>query len=203
MIRSIRRRYFEVWGSEEAQNVFLKGILCGLATLFAIQSVGMVILVTRKPTLIAVGANETRVFDPAPPGPELLAQELRRLVRQYVETHYNWDDSTIERSHAEAARYVSPSFVKSFMAANAEQVKLAKEKRIAERVYVSGEILVDPKALAARVPMDRIFSVNGIRATSPLTLDLTFEYGPRTEQNPEGIYITGEKAVSASTQEGR
>jgi uncharacterized protein (UPF0305 family) len=196
MIRSIQRRYFEVWGDEEAQNVFLKGLLSVLTGLFVIQSIVLTVLACRKPVLVAVGAGETRVFNVVPPGEELLISELKRLVRQYVETHYNWDFATIERAHAEAARFVSEKFVKAFMAANVAQVKQAKEKKISERVYPSAEVQVDSKALTARVALDRIFSVDGIRATSPLVLDITFEYGPRTQGNPEGIYITGEKVVT-------
>jgi hypothetical protein len=199
MIRSIQRRYFEIWGNEEAQNVFLKGLLSVLAVLFLIQSITLTIMALRKPVLVAIGPAETKIFNVIPPGEELLSAELKRLVRLYVETHYNWDFTTIERAHAEAARFVSEKFVKAFMAANADQVKQAKEKKITERVYPSSEIQVDPKTLTARVTMDRIFSVDGIRATSPLSLDVTFEYGPRTTQNPEGIYIIGEKVIPPAT----
>lgn len=195
MIRIIQRRYFEIWGNEEAQNVFLKGLLSVLGVLFLIQSIALTVLAVRKPVLVAVGPTETKVFNVTPPSDELLTVELKRLVRLYIETHYNWDFTTIEKAHAEAARFVSEKFVKAFMAANADQVKQAKEKKITERVYLSSEILVDVKSLTARIPMDRIFSVDGLRVTSPLTLDVTFEYGPRTSQNPEGIYITGEKVI--------
>lgn len=196
MIRTIKRRYFEIWGNEEAQNIFLKGLLSGLAALFLVQSIALVILALRKPVLIAVGPAETRVFNVTPPGDELLASELKRLVQSYVETHYNWEFTTIEKAHAEAARFVSEKFVKAFITANREQVRMAKEKKISERVYLTSDVQVDLKALSARVPMDRIFTVDGLRATSPLTLDITFEYGPRTQSNPEGVYITGEKVIS-------
>lgn len=199
MIRNITRRYFEVWGNEEAQNSFLKGLLVVLSVLFLVQSVVLAVVAYRKPTLIAVGQSETRVFTVTPPGDELLSVELRRLVKRYVETHYNWDFTNVEKAHAEAARFVSEKFVKAFNAANAEQVRIAREKKITEKVYLSTEIQVDPKTLTARVAMDRIFTVEGLRAASLLTLDISFEYGARTPQNPEGIYVTAEKVIPTST----
>jgi hypothetical protein len=198
MLRKVTRRYFEIWGNEEAQNAFLKLILSILALLFIVQSIALSILTLRKPVLIAVGEKETRILTLPPPNDTLLEEELRRLVRQYVEAHYNWDDTTIEKAHENAARYVSDKYIKVFMAANADQVKTVREKNVSERVYLSGKIEIDRDHLVARVPMDRVFSVDGIRATSPLTLDVQFESGPRTTQNPEGVYITGEKVVPQS-----
>ena len=196
MLRTITRRYFEIWGSEEAQNAFLKLLLIVLAAFFVVQSGALTALALRKPVLIAVGEKESRVLTLTPPGEALLQAELKRLVRQYVETKYNWDYTTIETAHQAATRYVSEKYIKAFIAANAGQVRAVHEKKVNERVYVSGEIQVDNGHLTARVPMDRVFSVDGIRATSPLTLEIKFEYGPRTPQNPEGVYITGEKALT-------
>jgi hypothetical protein len=191
-----KRKYFEVWGNEEAQNVFLKGMLVIVSVLFVVQSIALTIVAFRKPVLVAVGASETRVFNVTPPGDELLSQELKRVLLKYTEAHYNWTSSNVEKAHAEAARYVSAKFVKAFNSANAGQIQTAREKKISQRVYPSSEILVDTKSLSARIQMDRIFSVEGISATRPITLDMTFEYGPRTSQNPEGIYITDEKLVA-------
>ena len=58
------------------------------------------------------------------------------------------------------------------------------------------DIKIDTKALTARIFMDRILSIDGLRAATLLTLDVNFEYGPRTEANPQGLYITGEKFIS-------
>jgi uncharacterized protein (UPF0305 family) len=198
MIRNVTRRYFEIWGNEEAQNAILKLILSVLGVLFVIQSLVLTVVVLRKPVLIAVGERASQILTLTPPSDVLLEAELKRLVRQYVEAHYNWDYTTIAKAHENAARYVSDKFVKAFTAANADQIRTVREKKVNERVYLSGDIQVDREHLIARVPMDRVFSVDGIRATSPLTLDVQFEYGPRTSLNPEGVYITGEKVITQS-----
>jgi hypothetical protein len=196
MIRDIRRQYFEIWGSEEAQNSFLKGVLIILGILSAIQSIVLCYLALRKPVLVAVGQTETQVFTMTPPTEDLLNNELKRVVRKYVESHYTWDNSTVEKAHAEASRYVSTQFVKAFKAANIEQIKLAKEKKLSQKVYVS-ELSVNSKDLTAHLILDRILMVEGLRAASQLTFDISFEYGPRTSSNPEGIYIVSEKVVNS------
>ena len=195
MIRDIRRKYYEVWGDEEAQNALLKGLLVGLSTLFILQSLFLCILALRKPVLIAVGTSQTQVLESIPPSEELLALELKRVVKNYLEAHYHWDPSTIEAAHQSASRYISEDHIKAFRDANAEQVKLAKEKKLSQKVYIS-DLQVDAKALSIRATLDRILIVEGLRATSSLILEIRFEYGPRTPTNPEGIYITEEKALN-------
>ena len=201
MIRNIKRTYFEIWGTEEAQNSFLKGLLLTLTVLFVVQATALTCLVLRKPVLIAVGENETKVFAVAPPSDELLRDELKRVVRDYVEAHYNWEPATIEKAHATASQYVEEKYVKNFQMANAEQVRFAKEKKVSQKIYVS-LISVDPKSLVARVTMDRILMVEGLRATSPFVLDVNFQYGPRTDKNPTGIYVTGEKVITGNATGG-
>jgi hypothetical protein len=196
MIKKIRRTYFEIWGDEEAQNAILKGLLLGLGVLFIIQSVALVVISLRKPIFIALGNEETKIFQVTPPSKELLTQELKRTVKAYVETHYNWDSSTVEQAHEKAATYVSEKFVKAFVSANAEQVKIAKDKKLKEVVYVSDPIQVDLSILTAHVKLDRILIIDALRATTAWNLDVTFEYGPRTDKNPEGIYVTGEKQLN-------
>jgi hypothetical protein len=195
MIRNIQRKYFEIWGNEEAQNAFLKGLLIILSILFLFQSIVLTIVYLRKPVLVAIGNTETKVLTLAPPPEELLKSELTRTVKNYAEAHYNWDSATVEAAHERASKYVSSQFVKAFKNANAEQVKLAQSKKLTQKIYVT-DVKVDSKNLTARIFMDRILSIDGLRAATLLTLDVTFEYGPRTDANPQGIYITGEKFIS-------
>jgi hypothetical protein len=194
MIRDISRKYYEIWGNEEAQNSFLKGLLVVLASLFFIQSIALTILALRKPDIIAVSETETAILTKAPPSDVLLETELKRIVSRYALAHYYWDVATIDEAHRQAAHYVASSFQKSFVEANAQQVKIAKEKKLSQKVYVSN-ITDDPQALTARVTLDRILQVDGLRVATPLVLDLTLQSGPRTNTNPEGLYITGEKIV--------
>ena len=47
-----------------------------------------------------------------------------------------------------------------------------------------------------KVTGDRILLVEGLRATNPMTLEVSYDDGPRTETNPSGIYVTAEKLIS-------
>jgi len=61
-------------------------------------------------------------------------------------------------------------------------------------VFYPSEISVNAKARSARVAGDRILLVEGLRAASPLSVEVQYELGERTPNNPEGVYIVGEKA---------
>jgi len=197
-MNKLKRKYFEIWADEEAQNLILKWILIFALVIILVETATLTVLALRRPTLVAIGDTETRLLTLSPPKPELLRSELERMLKLYVEAHYNWDFTTIEKAHENAARYVADQFRKSFIASNAEQVKLAKERKVVQHVYVSGPVLIDVDKMMAKITLDRIFSVEGIKATAPLTLEIGFDYGPRTAANPEGIYVTSEKLIAES-----
>jgi hypothetical protein len=195
-MNKLKRKYFEIWADEEAQNLILKWILIFALCLISIETASLSVLALRKPIVIAIGDSETKIFTFTPPKPELLRSELERWVTNYVEAHYNWDFSTIEKAHEKASLFVAEQFRKAFATSNSEQVKLAKERKVVQRVYLSKPPMIDVDKMTARITVDRIFSVEGIKASAPLTLEIGFEYGPRTSMNPEGIYVTGEKLVT-------
>ncbi len=51
MIRKIERHWFEVWGTETAQNQFLKGLLALLLALLVTETLVILILGLRKPSI--------------------------------------------------------------------------------------------------------------------------------------------------------
>ena len=195
-MNKLKQKYFEIWADEEAQNSILKWLLVFSFVVITAQTSVLCVLSLRKPVLIAIGEKDTQVLTFEKPKPDLLRSELSRTVQKYVEAHYNWDFNTIEFAHKDAAKYVADKFQKSFIGANQEQIKQARERKVIQHVYLSKPVEVDTEKLTARVTVDRIFSVEGLKATAPLTLEISFEYGPRTEMNPEGVYITGEKLVT-------
>jgi hypothetical protein len=192
----LKQKYFEIWADEESQNLILKWLLVFSLLVIAMQTAALVTLSLRKPILFGIG-DETKMLTFTPPKSELLRRELERTIVAYVEAHYNWDPTSIEKAHQVASRYVAENFRKAFLAANSEQVKLAKERKVSQRVYPTGSTAIDLDKKIASVSVDRIFSVEGIRATAPLTLEVGFAYGGRTSENPEGIYITSERLVTS------
>ena len=199
MIRNIKRPYFEIWGAEESQNKILKWLILYYTLIIMVETGVIAVMANRKPKIIAIGDQKSQVLVMKEPRKEILEDELDRTVRNYALTHYSWDYGTIEAAHREAAKYVSEKFQKSFLKSNEEQVRFVKEKKVTQKVYVSDAVKIDSKALSARIHLDRIYSIDGLTGSSPITLDLRFEYGPRTDENPEGIYIIDEKLAQ---QEG-
>jgi hypothetical protein len=192
MIRKIQRRWFEVWADEEAQNRLLKYILLVLAALFSIQFIVICVLSFRKPLLVSVTKDATAKVEYAEPDPNLLLREIVRAVTNYLKTRHNWEWTTIEARSKDASQYVSSDFREKFLIATTEQIRIAKEKQISQRLYPA-EPEIDLKAKVARVRADRILIISGIRAAQALRFEIGFALNDRTASNPEGVYITSEK----------
>jgi hypothetical protein len=73
-----------------------------------------------------------------------------------------------------------------------EQIRIAKEKQVSQKLFPE-EPQIDLKEKKAEIVAERILILNGIRASQPMKFELGFSFGERTEENPEGIYITSEK----------
>lgn len=194
MIRNVQRTWFEVWGEETAQNQLLKGLLLFILCLCAIETAALVLLSLRKPLVIAVSASDTRSLLELPVTSELIEREVRRVVTRYAQAHHEWVDATIDAKMKEAAKFVHSDFEKQFSKANQEQIKIAKEKKVAQKLCIS-DLQLDMKRHTARVTGDRILVIEGLRATNPMSLEIGFTLGTRTDSNPEGIYITSENLV--------
>lgn len=199
MIRNIQRTWFEIWGTETAQNQFLKGLLAFFMVIFGIETAALVTLAMRRPLVLGLSSDQTKVLVVEPPKQELLEAEIKRTTKGYLEAHYHWTFSTIEENFKIASKHVAPQFEKAFLAANQEQLKFAKEKKLSQRFFVS-ETKLDLKTKRVTVEAERILVVEGLRAANLTTIEVQFDYGARTETNPEGIYVTSEKLISKTSE---
>ena len=109
------------------------------------------------------------------------------------------DCKCVKGSIGKAARFVDESYRKAFLSANETQVRIAQEKKITQKFYVS-KIEVDLAKTTASVSGDRILTIDGFRAVNALSFNLSLRLGERTEQNPEGVYITSEQLVDTSKE---
>ena len=193
MIRNIQRRWFEVWGTEEAQNRFLKYLLAIFCLVSVAELAAITALCSRKPVLVAVGAAQTQWNAAREPDPGILTQELSRVIIRYLKLRHCWEWTTIDARDREAAALVSPIFKEKFLIAVQEQIRTAEAKQVSQKLFPD-EPKLDLKAKRATVSAERILIVGGLRASQPMSFELGFEFGERTETNPEGIYITSENA---------
>jgi hypothetical protein len=192
MIRKIQRRWFEVWGDEEAQNRILKYLLLLFAAFCAVELIVITALAFKKPLIVSITDEVTRPLQASDPAPSALAKELMRAITNYLKTRHNWEPATIEARTKAASQYVGPDFREKYLINTQEQIRLAHEKQVSQRLYPE-EPQLDMKAKTATVHAERILIVNGIRAAQSLNLEISFTLGERSEANPEGVFITSEK----------
>lgn len=195
MIRKIQRRWFEVWADEEAQNRILKYMILVLGVILSVQLVVISVLALRGPVLIAISKEVTQKLDVGEPDPEQLMREIIRAITNYLKTRHNWDWNSVEAKTKAASFYVASNYREKYLVATAEQIRVSKEKEIAQKFFPD-EPKLNMKAKTAKVRADRILVVSGVRAAQALDLEIGFTLGERTADNPEGIYITSEKLVS-------
>lgn len=192
MIRKIQRRWFEVWGDEEAQNRILKYLLL----LFAGVSIAQVIVIGglafKRPLIVSVTNDRTLLVETREPDPNLLKQELARAISNYLKTRHNWDWTTIEANSKAASRYVAPEFRERYLISTQEEIRIAHEKQVSQKFFPE-EPVIDMKEKAAKVHAERIIIIGGVRAAQGLNFDIGFSLGSRTEVNPEGVFIVSEK----------
>ncbi|MDZ4083379.1 MAG: TraE/TraK family type IV conjugative transfer system protein [Bdellovibrionales bacterium] len=199
MIRKAKRAWFEVWGNEKAQNQILKLLLLVFGFANSICAISLVYLATKSPALFAVSSVESGMLRNNPPPKEYLVAEATRVVTSYLQSRHSWNASDVRGSIGKASRFIDESFRKSFLSANEAQIRIAQDKKISQKFYVS-KIEVDLAKETASVSGDRILTVDGFRAVNALSFNLTLRLGERTEQNPEGVYITSEQLIDLSKE---
>ena len=196
MIRKTSRKWFEVWGHEQAQNVVLKGLLTLFLPVCGVQAIVLVLLCQRAPLIVTIGPGETTQVEPSKPSDALLQEEAKRAALQYVGLHHNWDASSIGTQHEKAEKYVAADFVASFRKANANQLAIARDKHLSQHFFVTQTLLTwDDKSIV--VEGHRLLDVAAVTAANRIKLRLKFEMGRRTASNPEGIYFTSEDLLES------
>ncbi len=117
---------------------------------------------------------------------------IREGINRYLEKRYTWVPSDVQKKLADSSFFVSPTSQKAFGEAMANIIHFSLEKQVAQKVYPSN-IEINIKDGTALVTGDRVTAIQGLKAAGNLKLQLSFESGPRTKENPWGIYITKEK----------
>ena len=170
-------------------NQFLKTsvlVSYGLCALLVLLSI---FLSRRAPVVLALTPKATVLEVTDPPNPE---DEVTRAVVAYVERRYKWEPKTVSANLRQAEAFILPQSRKAFETAIADVIRFATEKNVMQRVYPI-QVLVDLGKGAALVVGDRVTAMQGLKAAGDLRLELSFESGPRTKENPWGIYVTKER----------
>lgn len=170
-------------------NQFLK------MSAFAAYSICALLLVlsfyqaAKQPTVLTL-APDASLYQEAPkPDPKI---EVERAVLDYLKYRYNWTPKNVGSQIEKAMAFILPSTKRVFETSMQNVIRFSTEKIVAQRTYPV-DVQVDLKTGVVVLSGDRITSIQGLKAAGDLRLELTFESGPRTEQNPWGVYIVREK----------
>lgn len=170
-------------------NQFLK-VFSAITLIIAFALVILVFtLALREPTVIPLSPDAMELKSGEMPKAET---EVKAAIRKYIEFRYQWKPGDVKQKLEDAKAFISPSSMKAYQAAVANLVEFSVQKVVEQRVYPK-EPEVSLEKGAVFVTGDRITSIQGLKAAGGLSLELSFESGPRTEKNPWGVYITREK----------
>lgn len=179
----------KVVGDMTHSNQLLKTFsLCSLA--IAIMSLLFAFILNNRPALVLAFSTDGKVFEETKlPSAEL---QIREALNAYIRYRYNWTPQNIKDNLSVAMNFILPRSSKAFDGAMSEVMKFALEKEVVQRAYPN-QMSIDLKNSTAIVTGDRVSSIQGLRAAGELKVLLQFENGPRSTQNPWGIYVVKEK----------
>lgn len=176
-------------GDLSHSNQFLK-IFSMVALCLVLASFFMIFSLTSQEPVILTLTPEGKILEKTKmPKAENL---IREGINRYLEKRYTWVPSDVQKKLADSSFFVSPTSQKAFGEAMANIIHFSLEKQVAQKVYPSN-IEINIKDGMALVTGDRVTAIQGLKAAGNLKLQLSFESGPRTKENPWGIYITKEK----------
>jgi hypothetical protein len=119
--------------------------------------------------------------------------QIEAATRRYLDLRYHWDPKNVQAKFQSAQKFILPSSMKAFLTSTAPIMKFSTEKQVSQKVYPDSNIHVDLNSKTISITGDRLTDIQGLKAVGNLKLTLFFENGPRTPENPWGVYIVKEK----------
>ncbi|MCM2279259.1 MAG: hypothetical protein NDJ89_14385 [Oligoflexia bacterium] len=175
----------ELTHSNQVLKVFA---LLGLA--LALVCGGLLyVTATRPPVVLALSPSGASLEQTTLPKPE---DEVREAIARYLELRYRWEPANVKQRLRGAEAFILPNSVRAYQAAVANVAKFSTEKAVAQRVYPE-KIDVSLERRTAVITGDRVTAIQGLKAAGSLRLELGFESGTRSKENPWGIYVAKER----------
>lgn len=170
-------------------NQFLKTFSVASLVIVLMMLLTTIILAMKEPLVVTIGANGSSIEKTVLPKAE---DQIREGIKHYLEKRYQWEPENVIKKLKESEEFITPKALRAFQGAVANVSKFSTEKIVSQRVYPE-KIEIDLKKQTALITGDRVTSIQGLKAAGNLKLELTFESGPRTENNPWGLYISRER----------
>lgn len=170
-------------------NQFLKMFSISALGVLAIALVLILVLVSKAPIVLTLTPTAGKMQATELPKPE---EEIKAAINEYLEKRYQWEPETVRRKLTESEAFVLPGSRRAFQGAVANVAKFSVEKLVSQKVYPE-KIEVNLERKTVLITGDRVTAIQGLKAAGNLKLELSFESGLRTRENPWGIYIIKEK----------
>ena len=170
-------------------NQFLKVFSLSLVVLAFMITVVVLVMATKEPMVITLDSYGKTIERTVLPKAE---DQIREGIKRYLEKRYQWEPENVLKKLKESEEFITPQALKAFQGAVGNVAKFSKEKIVSQKVYPE-KIEIDSKKGVALITGDRVTSIQGLKAAGNLKLELTFESGPRTQNNPWGLYISKER----------
>jgi hypothetical protein len=171
-------------------NQFLK-LFSVVALATATLSMLAVLVGTNKAPMVLTLATDGNAIERVQVLPKV-EDQVEAAVRRYLNLRYRWNSKTVQAQIDQAKAFVPKESFKAYDAATTQIVKFSTEKQVSQKVY-SDPMAVDLANHSVSITGDRLTEIQGLRAVGALKLTLFFEGGPRTPENPWGIYIVKER----------
>ncbi|MEZ4872631.1 MAG: hypothetical protein R2827_10445 [Bdellovibrionales bacterium] len=170
-------------------NQFLKLFSLSALGLAGLMLIAVLVMATKDPTVITLNVDGASLEKTALPKAE---DQIREGIKRYLEKRYQWEPENVIKKLKESEEFITPKALRAFQGAVANVAKFSVDKVVSQMVYPN-QIKVDLKSQTALITGDRVTSIQGLKAAGNLKLELTFENGPRTKENPWGLYISKER----------
>lgn len=170
-------------------NQFLKLFSLSTLGLAALMLITVVVMATKEPTVITLNVDGANLEKTVLPKAE---DQIREGIKRYLEKRYQWEPENVIKKLKESEEFITPKALRAFQGAVANVAKFSVDKVVSQKVYPS-DIKVDLRNQTALITGDRVTSIQGLKAAGNLKLELTFESGLRTKENPWGLYISKER----------
>lgn len=170
-------------------NQFLKVFTLASLVLTILMLFAVILMATKQPTVITLNVDGKNLEKTLLPKAE---DQIREGIKRYLEKRYQWEPENVIKKLKESEEFITPTSLKAFQSAVSNVAKFSVEKIVSQKVYPE-KIEIDLKKQTALITGDRVTSIQGLKAAGNLKLELTFENGQRTKENPWGLYISKER----------
>jgi hypothetical protein len=170
-------------------NQFLKMFSISMVVLVFMVLGVILVMATKEPMIITLGPDGKAIERTILPKAE---DQVREGIKRYLEKRYQWEPENVIKKLKDSEEFITPKALKAFQGAVANVAKFSTEKIVSQKVYPE-KIEIDLTKNTALITGERVTSIQGLKAAGNLKLELSFESGPRTQNNPWGLYISKER----------